>query len=217
MATQDTPEWLQELFIALRVDTDLYPKIKNVIVARNFNASQSKRLLYDFLDIYKNDCFNNMKITQPSNLIPHKLGGVDYLIDFASSGIFENIPENINNLYGEDIEIYIYVIQNLCDNIPINIDVRGIFSGITNESTLEDKLLCKMRLNAMIMGMDLSSVMLGTKLDLLYYKFVIEAEIKAKVQYKNGEREFVPQILGLHLQQLNLLLKLQNLKVKPRR
>ena len=186
--THNSPEWLQELFTALRTgDTDLYPKIKNVIVARNFNAYQSKRLLYDFLDIYENDYFKKMGITQPSNLILHNLDGFDYLIDFASSGIFENIPEKINNLDGEDIEIYIYVIQNLCDNIPINIDVRGIFSGITNKSTLQDKLLCKMRLNAMIMGMDLGSIVSKPlQIDLSYYKFLIQAETNAKVSYNAG-------------------------------
>ena len=55
-----------KLFKTLKVkDTSLYPNIKKVVVARNFNAVESKRLLYDFLDIYTKDFVTKKIATTP--------------------------------------------------------------------------------------------------------------------------------------------------------
>jgi len=43
------------IFKALKIKIDVYPPVNKVIVARNFNSANTKRLLYDFLDIYRNN------------------------------------------------------------------------------------------------------------------------------------------------------------------
>ena len=161
---------IKDLFKKLKVDTSVYPNISNVVVARNYNSTQSKRLLYDFLDIYTSDFYD--KITPPQNLTACKIDNTEYYIDFCSSGIFDKIPVNINNINGENIQGFINIIQNLCNNVPINLDVHGIFSGITDSSTIiEEKILCKMRLNMMILGR--GDIQPGKPIDKSYYSFDI--------------------------------------------
>lgn len=161
---------IKELFKKLDVDTSLYPNIGNVVVSHNYNSNKSKRLLYDFLDIYDDNIRNKIDTTKP-NLLSLTIDSVSYFVDFGSSGIFEQIPDNIKNNTGENIEEYIKKIQTLCNKVPIKLDVHGIFSGITNASTIQEKILCKMRLNNMILGK--SNVLTG-RLELPYYSFTID-------------------------------------------
>jgi hypothetical protein len=165
----------------------IYPDINNVVVARNYNATTSKRLLYDFLDIYTDDFYG--KITPPQNLRACNIGGKDYRVDFGSSGIFDKMPDTIDITKGENIQGFINIIQTLCNKVPINLDVHGIFSGITDDSTIQEKILCKMRLNMMILGIN-ADIPKTPTIDLSYYKFNIPSDATPKdsriVTWGNG-------------------------------
>ena len=171
-------ERIEELFKKLKVDdTSLYPNINNVVVSHNYNSNKSKRLLYDFLDIYDDNIQSKINTTTKTNLLAVTIDGVPYFVDFGSSGIFEKMPDTINNTFGENIEEYIKKIQTLCNKVPIKLDVHGIFSGITNASTIQEKILCKMRLNRMILNNG-DPIPTGT-LELPYYSFTTDDSNKA--------------------------------------
>ena len=184
---------IEAIITALDIKSDIYPAIRKVIVAQNFNSNITKRLLWDFLDIYSDDF--NSKIKGPNNLIQYTIKDTPsdktYFIDFSSSGIFEQVPDDVNNTEGENIEEFAKVIQTLCDSVPINLDVRGVFSGISNKSTIQEKALCKMRLAAMILDVDTgnSSSLFTKSLDFSYHKFSITSENDGenKVNYSNGQ------------------------------
>ena len=56
------PKDIEKLFKKLDVDTSLYPNISNVVVSHNYNSNKSKRLLYDFLDIYDTNIHDKIDI-----------------------------------------------------------------------------------------------------------------------------------------------------------
>ena len=167
---------INTILTLLKSNKKIYPPINKVVIARNLNANNTKRLLWDFLDIYVG--VNDTNISSSQNLIKINIDNQDFLVDFSSSGIFEKVPDNINNTNGENIEAFSQVIQTLCNNVPINLDVRGIFSGITNQSSsIQEKILCKMRLAAAILDINGDNNTLFQKpLDLSNYKFNITSK-----------------------------------------
>jgi hypothetical protein len=164
---------ITKILKSLKSNYNIYPPVSKVVVAQNFNANNTKRLLYDFLDIYN----INIEIKPFKPFFDTLVKYGDYYIDFSSSGIFEKIPDNINNTKGENIEAFSQVIQTLCNNVPINLDVRGIFSGITNQSSIQEKILCKMRLAAAILDINgNNNTLFKNPLDLSNHKFNITSE-----------------------------------------
>ena len=169
-----SPLAITEIVKSLGMDTSVYPIINKVVVARNFNSNIAKRLLFDFLDIYSKEFYEKIVGTNFQNNIYEfkdnsSVTPKTYYIDLLSSGIFEKIPNDVNKKTGENIEEFARVIQTLCENVPINIDVRGLFSGITNSSTVQQKALCKMRLASMILGKNF--VPTSKNPELTYYQF----------------------------------------------
>jgi len=169
---------------SLGMDKSVYPIINKVVVARNFNSNIAKRLLFDFLDIYSEEFFkclerNNINFQNNIYEFEDSSSGTKkkYYIDIFSSGIFSKIPNNDNKKTGEDIEEFARVIQTLCENVPINIDVRGLFSGIDNSSTFQQKALCKMRLASMILGKNFE---LKPNPELTYYQFNPNSSVEDK-------------------------------------
>lgn len=104
------------------------------------------------------------------------------------------MPDTIDNTKGENIQGFINIIQNLCNNVPINLDVHGIFSGITDGSTIEEKILCKMRLNRMILGMG-NDIIPGKTIDKSYYSFdTTQSTLSRIIAYGTGEYEHTDKL-----------------------
>lgn len=79
------------------------------------------------------------------NLKACNIDGKVYRVDFCSSGIFDKMPDTIDINKGENIQGFINIIQTLCNKVPINLDVHGIFSGITDaaSTTIQEKYYVK--------------------------------------------------------------------------